>query len=80
VPIAAVEVGQLLEVVWVSLVAGVTVTALFSFVVLGGARSADAQRSGRTGAAWVYGGLAILALLAFGVVVVYGLTVMLSKD
>ena len=77
---AAVEVGQLLEVVWVSLLSGVAVTAMFSLVVLGGARSAEARRSGRTAAAWGYGGLATLAFLAFGVGVAYGLQVMLSKD
>jgi hypothetical protein len=31
----AVEIGQLFEVVWVSIVAGVGVTTAYSFVVLG---------------------------------------------
>ena len=78
--LAAVEVSALLEVVWVSLVAGVGVTAMFSLVVLGSARSAEARRSGRAAAAWGYGSLATLALLVFAAGVIFGVQVMLSKD
>ena len=35
-----VELGQIVEVIWVSLVAGVGITAIFSFVVLGSGLSA----------------------------------------
>jgi hypothetical protein len=77
---AAVKVSQLVEVAWVSLLAGVAVTAAFSFVVLAGARSAEARRDGRTGSASLYAGLAALALAAFMAVVVYGVHVMLTKS
>lgn len=77
--VAAIEAGDLLEVVWVSLVAGVAVTVLFSLVVLFGARSAEAQRSGQAGAAMAYAALAALSIAAFGVVVGYGVQIMLSK-
>jgi hypothetical protein len=76
---AAVDAAGLLEVVWVSLVAGVGVTLTFSLVVLGGARSAAARREGRDGHAVVYGGLAALALLLFATGVVFGVNIMLSK-
>ena len=77
---AAVDTAGLVEVVWVSLVAGIGVTLTFSLVVLGGARSAAARREGRDAQAVVYGGLAALALLAFAAGVVLGVNIMLSKD
>ena len=77
--LAAVEVGLLLEVVWVSLVAGVAVTVLFSLVVLFGSRSAEAGRGGRSSAAMAYAALALLSFAAFALVVGYGVNVMLAK-
>jgi hypothetical protein len=77
---AEVDVAGLLEVIWVSLGAGVGVSLTFSLVVLGGARYATARREGDGGAAAVFGGLAVLALLVFVVGVVLGVNIMLSKD
>jgi hypothetical protein len=77
--LAAVEAGQLLEVAWVSLVAGVAVSTTYSLVVLFGARSHEARRAGDAGAATVYAGLATLALLVFAAVVVYGVRILLTK-
>jgi hypothetical protein len=76
---AAVKAGDIFEVVWVSLIAGVFVSVTFSVVVLGGARSADARRTGQ-GSAVLWGGLAILAFAAFAVAVVFGVHTMLSKS
>ena len=78
--LAAVSAGELVEVVWVSLVAGIGITLTFSLVVLGGARYATARREGRGGEAAVYGGLAVLALVVFVAGVVFGVNIMLSKD
>jgi hypothetical protein len=77
---AAVDTGGLVEVVWVSLVAGVGVSLTFSLVVLGGSRYATARREGRGGEAVAFGGLAVLALLMFIAGAVFGVNVMLSKD
>jgi hypothetical protein len=77
---AAVDAAGLLEVVWVSLVAGVGITTVFSLVVLGGARSADARRNGRTRAATAYGLVAAFAFVLFAVGVAFGVQIMLSKD
>ncbi len=77
--LAAVEAGVLLEVAWVSLVAGVAVTVLFSLVVLFSARSAEARRGGSASRAMAYAGLALLFVAAFGVVLGYGVNIMLSK-
>ena len=78
--LATVKAGDIIEVVWVSLLAGAVVTTAYSFVVPGLARSADAARRGRGGVAIVY---ASLALLAFGVLagsVVLGVNIMLTKS
>ena len=48
-----------LEVVWVSLLAGVVVSVLFSLVVLFGARSAESRRAGAGDAAMAYGAIAV---------------------
>jgi hypothetical protein len=77
---AAVDTGALIEVVWASLLAGIGVTFTFSLVVLGSTRSAAARRSGSDGAALAYGALALLALAAFVAGVIFGLSIMLSKD
>jgi hypothetical protein len=78
--LGAVKAGAIVEVVWVSLVAGVLVCIAFALVVLGGARSAEARRGGRGTAALAYGTLAALAALAFVAAVVVGVQVMLSKS
>ena len=77
---AAVSAGDIVEVVWVSLTAGVFVTVAFSFVVLGMARSAVAARAGRGTAAIAYAGLALLAFALFMAAVALGVNIMLSKD
>jgi hypothetical protein len=78
--LAVVEVGQIFEVIWVSLVAGVGITTAYSFVVLGTSRSAEARRVGRSGAAMVYGAIALAFLAVFVAMIVIGVQIMLSKD
>jgi hypothetical protein len=78
--LAAIDAGQLAEVVWVSLLAGVGVTAAFSFVVLGSARSSEARRAGNSGAATAYAALAITMFTLFAAGVIFGVHIMLSKS
>ena len=78
--LAVVELGQIVEVIWVSLLAGVGITAAYSFVVLGTARSAEARRARHTGTALAYGALAVAFLILSLALVVFGVQVMLSKD
>ena len=78
--LGAVDTAGLLEVVWVSLLAGVGVTLTYSLVVLGIGRSAAARREGNEGAATAYALLAALAFAVFAAGVVFGVNVMLSKD
>jgi hypothetical protein len=77
--LGVVELGQIVEVIWVSIVAGVAITASYSFVVLGTGRSAEARRAGRTGAAFGYGTLAVVFLAVFLGGFVFAIEVMLSK-
>jgi hypothetical protein len=75
----AVAASDILQVVWVSLMAGVGITLMFSLVVLGGGRSANARRTGHDAAATGYAVLATVAFLVFAAGVVYGVHIMLSK-
>jgi hypothetical protein len=76
----AVEAGDIFEVIWVSIVAGVFVTVAYSLVVVGTARSAEARRGGRGSAALGYATLAVIAFAAFAATVVYGVHIMLTKS
>jgi hypothetical protein len=78
--LAAIDSGQLIEVVWVSVLAGVGITAAYALVVLGGARSLQARRAGQPALAAAYAGLAVLMLCVFAAAVAYGVHVMLTKS
>jgi hypothetical protein len=71
--------SQLLEVVWVSLGAGVAITAIFSLIIRWSASFEAARRDGRDGAAALYAGLSVLGLALFAVGVVLGVRIMLKK-
>lgn len=75
----AVDTHLLWQVVWVSLLAGIGVSALFSFVIVGAARAGEARRSGRGGLALTYALLAALTFAVFAVGVVLGVQAMVSK-
>jgi hypothetical protein len=74
-----VQAGDIVEVIWVSLVAAIIVSTTFSLVVLGLARSADAARRGDGTVALAFAGLAVVAFAAFAGTVVIGVNIMLSK-
>ena len=77
--LAAVHAGQLLEVLWVSLVAGIAVTVTFSFVVSSSIRSGESRRAGREGAAALFGLLALLAFAVFAGMLVFAVDTLLAK-
>ena len=68
----------LLQVIWVSLLAGVGVTAAWGFALLGSTRALEMGREGRAGEAAVYAvigvaGLAtVVAAIVFGIVILTG--------
>jgi hypothetical protein len=78
--LAAIDFHALGQVVWVSTVAGIGVTVLFSLAIFYFGKAGEARRSGQQQTALAFGTLAVLALLVFAVVVVVGVTVMLKKS
>jgi len=75
----AVDAHLLWQVVWVSTVTSVGMSALFSFVIAGGARASDARRAGRAWAAAVYGFIAVLCFVVFAGGVLLGVQTMFTK-
>jgi hypothetical protein len=78
--LAAIDFHALGQVVWVSAVAGIGVTVLFSLAIFYFGKAGEARRSGHAQFAVAFGTLAILALVVFAVAVVVGVTVMLKKS
>ena len=78
-PFAEVEVGKLVEVMWVSLLAGVGISVVFSLVVYSGARAGELRRAGHSGTASAFAVLSVLALLAFLAGVIVGVAILLNK-
>jgi hypothetical protein len=75
----AVDTHLLWQVIWVSALEGVGISALFSLVILGGSRAGDARRAGQGGAAAAFAALAVVAFLLFAAGVVLGVQVMVTK-
>lgn len=73
---SVVDWAGLLEVVWVSLLAGIGVTAAFAFAILGATRAVDVRRDGSALAAGAYLGLMVVALLVVIGAVVFALVTM----
>ena len=71
---------DILQLIAVSLVAGIGITGSYSLVVLGVGRSAEARRSGSSAASLAYGALAVLFLLVFAAGVVLAVRIMLTKS
>ena len=76
---AAIDFHGLGEVIWVSFVAGVGVTVLYSVVVFGAGKAGEARRAGQGGEAAAFSALAICAMLVFAAAVAYAVYVMLDK-
>jgi hypothetical protein len=75
----AVDGHLLFQVVWVSLVAGIGISALFSLVIYGADKATDHRRAGHAAVATAYTTLAVLAFALFAAGVVLGVETMLDK-
>jgi hypothetical protein len=73
-----VDVENLLEVVWISLGAGVGVSALFALGIYGATRSTDMRRNQRGGVASAYAVVGAVSFLGCLAAIGYGLALMLS--
>lgn len=73
-----VDFGQLAQVVYVALIAGVGVSLAFSLVIRGAVRAGEHRRT-RPVAAGAHALLAVVGLLVVLAAVVFGVSTMLSK-
>ena len=78
-PAAVVEWGDVVQVIWASLLAGLGVTLAFSLALVGAARAIDMRRDGHPGAASAYLVLMLVGLAATAAATVFGIVVMTSK-
>jgi cytochrome c biogenesis protein CcdA len=74
-----VDTTTLLDLIGVSLLAAVGVTAAFSLAILGATRFSDLRRDGRAVEAAAFGALTALALAACVGAIVYGIIEIQSK-
>ncbi len=77
--LGAIDFHAIGQVIWVSLVATVGVTVLYSLAIYGFGKATEARRRGQESAATGYVALAVTALVVFAGFVVVGVTVMLHK-
>ncbi|HEU4703355.1 MAG TPA: hypothetical protein VFS37_12810 [Conexibacter sp.] len=73
-----VDVGQLAQVVYVALIAGVAISLAFSLVIRGAVRAGEHRRS-RPVVAGAHALVAIVAMLVVVAAIVFGVSAMLSK-
>lgn len=76
--VLAVAVGDLLEVVIVSLLAGLGVTVVFAVAIVGAIHARDARRDDRRRAELAWHGVSLVALLGVATAVLGGLWVIAS--
>jgi hypothetical protein len=66
----------LLQVIWVSLLAGVGLTAAWGFALLGATRALEFGRDGRVGEAVVYGALGVAGVATVVAAVVFAIVIL----
>ena len=66
----------LLQVIWVSLLAGVGVTAAWGFALLGTTRALESGRDGRVGGAVAYATVGLLGFATVVAAVVFGIVIL----
>jgi hypothetical protein len=73
---AIVDTHSLAQVLWVSVVAGVGVTAAFGLAILGATRALEFGRDGRIGEATVYAVIGVAGFAAFLAAIVFGIVIL----
>ena len=76
---AVVDADALIQVIWVSIVAGLGLTLVFSLAIASAARAGQARRSKAVGEAIAWSVCTVVCGLLCAVAVVLGVLVMLSK-
>ncbi|HKE81959.1 MAG TPA: hypothetical protein VKB54_21760 [Solirubrobacteraceae bacterium] len=77
--IAAIDWGQIFELIWASAVAGIAVAVTFAVLIVGATRASDHRRADRGGVAAAYIVLAGIAAVVFAGGVVLGISIIVSK-
>jgi hypothetical protein len=77
--IAAIDTGQLFELVWASTIAGIAVAVCYSLVIIGAARAEDCRRNRRSGSATAYAALSLVAGAVFLGIAVFAISVITAK-
>jgi threonine/homoserine/homoserine lactone efflux protein len=77
--IAAIDVGQLFELVWAAILATIAVAVCFSFVIIGAVRAGECRRNRRTGSASAYAALSVVAGVLFLGIAVFAISVITAK-
>jgi hypothetical protein len=77
--LAAIDWDALLTVVWAASAAGIGATTAYGLAILGGTRALDLGRSGRTGAAALYGLVGAIGVGAVVVGVAFGIVVLIES-
>ncbi|HMJ94620.1 MAG TPA: hypothetical protein VK486_02150 [Thermoleophilaceae bacterium] len=73
---AIVDTHALLQVIWVSILAGVAVTAAYGLAILGATRAVEFGRDRRVGEATVYAVIGIVGLVVFLAAIVFGIVIL----
>ncbi|MDQ5833336.1 MAG: hypothetical protein M3550_09815 [Actinomycetota bacterium] len=71
-----VDTDALLTVVWVSLLAGIGVTAAYGFAILGAVRALELGRSGRSGEAAIFAVVGVVGVATTIAAIVFGIFVL----
>ena len=71
-----VDTDALLTVVWVSLLAGIGVTAAYGFAILGAVRALELGRSGRPGEAAIFAVVGVVGVATTVAAIVFGIFVL----
>jgi hypothetical protein len=66
----------LLQVIWVSLLAGVCVPAAWAFALLGATRAVEYGRDGRTAEATLYGVVGVAGVVAVLAAIIVGIVIL----
>lgn len=74
-----VDTHDLLEVIWVSIVAGIGLTAVYGVAIVGATRAVDLGRRGATVSAVVFGALGFAALAVVVAAIVFGIATLSDK-
>ena len=77
--IAAIDWGQIFELIWAAAVAGIAVAITFAVLIVGATRASDHRRADRGGVAAAYLVLAGVAAVVFAGGVVFGISIIISK-